>query len=90
MFNTFHADYWFMRWPLDHLFHSDHFTLSKICRLPDFGSDHFALLTELVLEKRLATAQQGLDADDDDVSWAQSKAAGQGVDKNDVPEPGTH
>jgi len=30
MFNTFHAGYWFIRWPLDHLFHSDHFTLSKM------------------------------------------------------------
>ncbi len=90
MFNTFHANYWFMRWPLDHLFHSDHFTLSKLCRLPGFGSDHFALLAELVLEKRLANAQQGLDADDEDLSWAKSKAVDQGVDKNHVPEPGTH
>ena len=90
MFNTFHADYWLIRWPLDHLFHSDHFTLSKLCRLPGFGSDHFALLTELVLEKRLAIAQQGLDADNEDLSWAKSKAADQGVDKNDVPEPGTN
>jgi endonuclease/exonuclease/phosphatase (EEP) superfamily protein YafD len=90
MFNTFHANYWFIRWPLDHLFHSDHFTLSKICRLPGFGSDHFALLTELVLDNRLAIAQQGLDADTEDLSWASAKAADQGVDKNDVPQPGTH
>ena len=90
MFNTFHANYWFIRWPLDHLFHSDHFTLSKICRLPGFGSDHFALLTELVFDNRLAIAQQGLDADTEDLSWAKAKAADQGVDKNDVPQPGTH
>ena len=32
-FNTFHADYPFARWPLDHLFHSDHFTLVDIQRL---------------------------------------------------------
>lgn len=38
----------FLRFPLDHIFHSDHFTLSSICRLASFGSDHFPLLTELV------------------------------------------
>jgi endonuclease/exonuclease/phosphatase (EEP) superfamily protein YafD len=33
MFNTFHAGYWFIRWPLDHLFHSHHFLLSQMIRL---------------------------------------------------------
>ena len=89
MFNTFHADFWFMRWPLDHLFHSDHFTLSKICRLPGFGSDHFALLTELVLEDWRNIHQKGLDADAEDLFWAKAKADDQGVSKNDVPQPGT-
>lgn len=87
MFNTFHADYWFMRWPLDHLFHSDHFTLSALKRLRGFGSDHFPLLTELVLERDERSQQEGIDADPDDRAWAESKARSEHVDKNDTPEP---
>ncbi|GAC21303.1 endonuclease/exonuclease/phosphatase family protein [Paraglaciecola arctica] len=51
MFNTFHADYPFLRWPLDHIFHSDHFTLGTIQRMPSIDSDHFPLLSELVYEE---------------------------------------
>jgi hypothetical protein len=89
MFNTFHADYWFMRWPLDHLFHSDHFTLSRICRLRGFGSDHFALFTELVFESGRDVQQNGLDANEEDLDWARDKADEHGVSKNDVPQPGS-
>ncbi|MFN3997850.1 endonuclease/exonuclease/phosphatase family protein [Algoriphagus sp.] len=51
-YNTFHAKYPFFRWPLDHVFISHHFGLSKIHVLPFIGSDHFpielkATLTEL-------------------------------------------
>ncbi|MFC4728284.1 endonuclease/exonuclease/phosphatase family protein [Coralloluteibacterium thermophilus] len=49
MFNTFSARIPVLRWPLDHLFHSDHFTLCRIARLPDIGSDHFPILVELAL-----------------------------------------
>ena len=90
MSNTFHADYWFIRFPLDHLFNSNHFTLSKISRLPGFGSDHFALLTELVFEAGRDIQQNGLDADDEDLSWAKAKADDQGVGKSDLPRPEKH
>lgn len=48
MFNTFHARVPFMRWPLDHVFHSRHFAVGELKRLPDFGSDHFPFYVRLV------------------------------------------
>lgn len=50
MHNTFHANYWFLRWPLDHLFHSDDFSLVRLKRLPNIGSDHFPLFCELAYD----------------------------------------
>lgn len=49
IYSTYNAKYWFFRWPLDHLFHSKHFKVNKIERLPYYGSDHFAILTSLEL-----------------------------------------
>jgi endonuclease/exonuclease/phosphatase (EEP) superfamily protein YafD len=45
LFNTFHARIPLLRWPLDHLYHSAHFGLSMLRRLPAIGSDHFPLFT---------------------------------------------
>lgn len=47
LYNTFHANYFFLRWPLDHVFVSHHFKLRRIRRLPNCGSDHFPIFTEL-------------------------------------------
>lgn len=47
MFNTFNANYWFARWPLDHVFVSTHFRVCKIQRLEHMGSDHFPMLVKL-------------------------------------------
>lgn len=46
-YNTFHAHYWFMRWPLDHIFHSSDFSLVKLRRLENMGSDHFPISATL-------------------------------------------
>lgn len=87
MYNTFHAGYWFLRWPLDHLFHSRHFTLSFIRRLPSFGSDHFPVLVELVYDRVRGAEQEGLTADEDDQALADEKIAAEAVTVDDVHEP---
>jgi endonuclease/exonuclease/phosphatase (EEP) superfamily protein YafD len=58
MFNTFHARIPLMRWPLDHVFHSDHFLLVSIKRLPAFGSDHFPVYIKLSQEARAPRLQE--------------------------------
>ncbi|WP_439136169.1 endonuclease/exonuclease/phosphatase family protein [Pseudomaricurvus sp.] len=88
MFNTFHADYPFCRWPLDHLFHTEHFSVSSIERLPTIGSDHFPLLANLVFTPIKGRKQDGIEADQDDRSWAQSILDEQNVTVADVPKPG--
>jgi endonuclease/exonuclease/phosphatase (EEP) superfamily protein YafD len=47
MFNTYHADYPLIRFPLDHVFHSPDFELVQLERGPHFGSDHFPVFIEL-------------------------------------------
>ena len=88
MFNTFHVNYPFLRWPLDHLFHSEHFTLHHIDRLPSIGSDHFPLLTCLTLTPSQQPRQNGLSGDQTDYEWAVEITGAQNVNKSDVPQPG--
>lgn len=86
--STFHADYPLLRWPLDHLFHSEHFTLVSIQRLPSIGSDHFPLLTTLRYAPVRGEDQEPLQGNRDDDQWAKELARDQGASKHDVPEPG--
>jgi endonuclease/exonuclease/phosphatase (EEP) superfamily protein YafD len=88
MFNTFHASYPFLRWPLDHLFHSQHFTLQDIRRLPSIGSDHFPLLARLSFTPSRGTNQKGVKANAVDDGRAKEISDEQKVSKNDVPKPG--
>jgi endonuclease/exonuclease/phosphatase (EEP) superfamily protein YafD len=54
LFSTYHARLPFLRWPLDHVFHSAEFRLVELRRLPYFGSDHFPVLVELSFEPERA------------------------------------
>ncbi len=87
IFNTFNAKYRLIRWPLDHLFHSDHFTVKSIQRLPAFGSDHFALLTELVYTPAERSRQRGPAEDSADRKLAEEIIADEPVKAEDVPVP---
>ena len=43
LFNSFHALHWYLRWPLDHIFHSQEIRLVEMRRMPAVGSDHFPI-----------------------------------------------
>lgn len=73
MFSTFHAEYPIFRWPLDHLFHSPHFMVAEVKRLPYFYSDHFPILIELELTKGIEKVQEGLEAEPEDEAEAEEK-----------------
>lgn len=82
MFNSFHADHWFARWPLDHIFHSDHFTYVDMKRLPSIGSDHFPIMTTLALQPEHQNQQSAIQPDDDDRELAQEKLEDENVEKS--------
>ena len=56
--NTFHVSYPFLRWALDHIFHSACFTVVDIQRLPSIGSDHFPVMTTLQYEPEEESNQE--------------------------------
>ena len=72
-FNSFHAHYPFLRFPLDHAFSSEHFKLREIRRLSNFGSDHFPIYLKLQYEAQAAAQQEPLHPDADEVAEAQEK-----------------
>ena len=75
MFNSFHAQIPFLRWPLDHVFHSDHFLLADIQRLPAFGSDHFPVYLRLSLQPGAEIIQEAPPADTEDKQEAKERIA---------------
>ncbi len=48
-YNTYHARYRLLRYPVDHVFVSPGFAVADMRRLEIPGSDHFAILADLVL-----------------------------------------
>jgi endonuclease/exonuclease/phosphatase (EEP) superfamily protein YafD len=58
MYNTYHAGYPLLRFPLDHIFHSAQFELIRLEKGPAFGSDHFPVFVELRLAPEKAPTGQ--------------------------------
>jgi endonuclease/exonuclease/phosphatase (EEP) superfamily protein YafD len=75
MFSTFHAKYPMMRWPLDHVFLSEHFRYQDMKRLGSFGSDHFPVFLRVTFEPEKKEAHDKPQADAGDKADAQEKLA---------------
>lgn len=58
LFNSYNANNPFFRFPLDHVFHSAHFELVELRRLPRIGSDHFPILITLAFNPDFAIEQK--------------------------------
>lgn len=85
LYNTFNAKHWFSRWPLDHVFHSGHFSVAELRRLPPFGSDHFALYIELYLEDDFQDGESA--TSQEETSEVNAKIQEAGTDESEVPKP---
>lgn len=72
-FSTFHANYPFLRWPLDHIFHSSHFTLNDIRVLPGIGSDHFPIYFSLGYNPQAQDFQEEPEADEKEEKESKEK-----------------
>jgi endonuclease/exonuclease/phosphatase (EEP) superfamily protein YafD len=73
IFNTFHAHWPLFRFPLDHVFHSNHFKLVDLRRLDEVGSDHFPVCVELQYERRAPEEQPEPEPSSKDVREAVEK-----------------
>jgi endonuclease/exonuclease/phosphatase (EEP) superfamily protein YafD len=71
MFSTFHAKYFFLRWPLDHIFVSKHFTLDNLKIHENIGSDHFPISAKFSLKPD--NGNENLQADKEEKEEADEK-----------------
>jgi endonuclease/exonuclease/phosphatase (EEP) superfamily protein YafD len=65
-FSTYHASHPLLRYPLDHVFHTNHFDLVELRRLGHVGSDHFPILVELALRLQDAGRPDAAELEEDD------------------------
>ncbi|RZJ64935.1 MAG: endonuclease/exonuclease/phosphatase family protein [Flavobacterium sp.] len=72
-FNSFNAKYFFLRFPLDHIFCSPDFTLSGIKRMESCGSDHFPMCADLQYDPSSEPHNEVPEADQADKELAEEK-----------------
>lgn len=74
-YNSFHAHYFFLRFPLDHAFTSPHFKLREMKRMDNYKSDHFPIYISLQYEEIAPAEQKPMKKDNDDAKEAREKKA---------------
>jgi endonuclease/exonuclease/phosphatase (EEP) superfamily protein YafD len=72
-YNSFHAHYPFLRFPLDHAFISTDFKIRSMRRLKNFSSDHFPIFLHLQYETKAREEQDNLEPEAADISLAEEK-----------------
>jgi endonuclease/exonuclease/phosphatase (EEP) superfamily protein YafD len=82
LYSSFHADHWFIRFPLDHVFHSNHFRIVDLQRLPDIGSDHFPIFIVLSYETTAKFTQETPEAKAEDKKEA-NEMIDEAIDKKE-------
>ena len=58
LISTFHAKYWFLRFPIDQLYHSTDVFIQDLSVLPDFGSDHLPLFCKFYINQHDDTQEE--------------------------------
>jgi endonuclease/exonuclease/phosphatase (EEP) superfamily protein YafD len=73
LYNSYNAKNPIFRYPLDHVFHSNHFRLVELRRCASVGSDHFPMLIELSYEPDAPAEQPTPRPGGDDYEEAEEK-----------------
>jgi endonuclease/exonuclease/phosphatase (EEP) superfamily protein YafD len=73
-YSTFSARNPIIRFPLDYIFCSPHFGLIQMRRMPNNGSDHFAMFIHLQYDPALGRVQDAPEADSTEIKEAAEKA----------------
>ena len=72
-YNTYNANSWLFRWPLDHLFVSEEFRVVDLKLGNDIESDHFPLYAKLSFEPESASSQRKEAASSEEMKKAENQ-----------------
>ena len=72
-YNTYNANSWLFRWPLDHLFVSEEFPIVDLKLGNDIESDHFPLYAKLSFEPESASNQRMEAASSEEMKKAENQ-----------------
>ena len=63
IYGTFPAQFWFLRFPVDLLYHSESIVITKLKTLPPWGSDHLPLFSEFFIRSSTFETKNYIDSE---------------------------